>query len=146
MDPTALGNFGKSTDLVNLLEEEFKSIRSKFLPILDRNLAHQQARFEVSSLADLLIRCAFSKTLPARFKIKTGFGGKFNADKILTLKRAWAKVIDEKYPSLGFSAEADLAPPDLEKTEEDKMLEEKVDIKHLGVQPPEVSQEDTSEV
>ena len=130
---------------MNLLEEEFKSIRSKFLPILDRNLAHQQARFEVASLADLLIRCAFSKTLPANFKVKAGVG-KFNADKILTLKRAWAKVIDEKYPSLGFIAEADLATPDLEKTEEDKMLEEKVEIKHLGVQPPEASQEDTSEV
>ena len=145
MDHTPLVNFSKTTDLVNLLEGEFKIIRSKFLPILDRHLAHQQARFEVATLADLLIRVAFSKPLPANFKSKAG-GGKLNADKISTLKRLWAKVIDEKYPSLGFSAEADLASPDQEKTEEDKMLEEVVDIKHLGVQPPEASQEDTSEV
>ena len=94
---------------MNLLEEEFKSIRSKFLPILDRSLAHQQARFEVASLADLLIRSAFSKALPANFKVEAGVG-KFNADKIITPKRVWAKVIDEKYPLLGFSAEAALAP------------------------------------
>ena len=145
MEPTALANFGKSTDLVNLLEEEFKNIRSKFLPILDRSLAPPQSRLEVATLADLLIRSAFSKTFPANFKVKGG-AGKLSADMFNTLKMAWAKVIDGKYPLLGFSAEAAPATPDLEKTDLDKMLDEKVESKHLGVQPPEDPRADTSEV
>ena len=145
LEPPALTLFSKTPDLVDLLERELKNIRSKFLPILDRSLAPPQSRLEVATLADLLIRSAFSKTFPANFKVKGG-AGKFDVDKINIIERAWANVIDEKYPLLGFSAEAALAPPDLEKTEEDKMLDEKVESKHLGVQPPEDLRADTSEV
>ena len=123
------------------LEQEFKSIRSKFLPILDRSLAPRQARLEIASLADLLVRSSFSKGFLSNFKVKQHVG-KLNADKINILKMAWAKVTDEKYPLLGFSVEADLVPPDAEKTEDDKFLEENVDPKHLGLESPAHPQED----
>ena len=135
LDPPALIHFCKCVDLVNMLEQEFKSIRSKFLPIFDRSLAPQQSRLEVAFLADLLIRSAFSRSLPANLKIK-GATGKFNSDKIIIIKRAWAKIIEGKYPDLGFSSEADLVDPELEKTPEDKLLMEKVEPTHLGEEPP----------
>ena len=141
LDHKALIRFSLCSDAMDLLEQEFKSIRFKFLPILDRSLAPQQARLEIASLADLLVRSSFSKGIPSNFKIKK-HAGKLNADKINILKIAWTKVIDETYPRLGFSVEADLVPPDAE----DKMLEEKVEIKHLGVQSPEAPQEDLSQV
>ena len=134
-------NFSKRPDVVDKLEQELKSIRSKFLPILDRSLSHLQSRLEVGSLADLLVRSAFCKALPSNFKVKK-VPGKLSVYKVNMFKIVWAKVIDEKYPLLGFSVEADLVPPDAEKTEDDKFLEEIVDPKHLGLESPAHPQED----
>ena len=112
-------------DLIERLEEEFKISRSKYLPILERELAPQKCRLELAGLGDLLIRSAFSKALPAHLKIK-GASGKMTPERILLLKRAWAKIIDEKYPDLGFSVEAELNPQDNLATPELKILSEKV--------------------
>ena len=136
LDPQALVNFSKCIDLVETLEEELKSSRGKYITILERQLAPQQARYEFACLGDLLIRSAFSKALPAHLRIKGG-SGKLTSDKILLLKRAWAKIIDDKYPDLGFSAEAKLNPEDHEATSEHKLLMEKVDSKHLSKEPQE---------
>ena len=131
LDPSALINFSKCSDLVVKLEHELKSARAKYLPILERQLAPQQARFELACLGDILVRCAFTKAFPAHLRIKAGTG-KLTHEKIQTLTQAWAKIIDEKFPDLNFSASAELQIKDINADAHRQILMEKVDAKSLG--------------
>ena len=102
-----LVNLSKATDIVAKLEEELKSARASYLPTLEKQLAPQQARLEIATLADLLVRLAFGKPYPVHMNLKSS--GKFTPEKIKTLKEAWAKTIDDKYPDLLFTTATGLA-------------------------------------
>ena len=113
-----LVNISKSTELVNKMEAELKLARASYLPILERQLAPQQARLEIAGLADLLVRCAFQKPFPAHMNLK-GLS-RWTPEKVKTIKQIWAKATDAKYPDLCFltatgleSLGADAADKDL---------------------------------
>ena len=122
----------KKADTLQALEQKLRELRDKYLPILEQSLSTKQARLELSTLMDLVIRCILSKPWPDALS-KTMHKvplGKFSAEKVQHLAALWAKTVDLKFPEAAFSTLAGLALPDTTKAGDEA---QEVDLTSLKV-------------
>ena len=98
------------------------------MPLLEPALGARVANLEFSVYMDLLVMCLFAKQWPCDLDPKVSLPvGKFSEEKVKALGIHWAKVVDQKYPTLGFAAASGL----LEESQEDPGQDPAVDLQRL---------------
>ena len=89
------------------LETHIRSIKQKYMPILEPLLGSQQARLAVSDYINLVVRCILCKPWPKDMKISLPVG-KYSDEKVLELGGCWAQTVDLKHPHVSFAEKAGL--------------------------------------
>ena len=109
LETSTVTSLVKKQDLVDVVDKELRTLREKYLPLLEKLSSPKQARLDLAWLADLVIRCLLSKAWnPAcPFKVPVGTG-KFTADKIKVLAGHWAKWVESEYPESNFCKDSGL--------------------------------------
>ena len=100
----------KKAEQLTAVESKIRELRDKYLPILEVHLSPKQARLELSTYIDLIIRCLLAKPWPSSLQkfLKKVHTGKYSSEKIKDLGASWAQSIDEKYPDMQFSSTSGL--------------------------------------
>lgn len=111
IETSAVAGLVKKPAYPDLLEKLLEGARTSYLPILAKELTAVQARLELVDLADLLLRSALGKPFKANSSGKgvSGGGGMTEA-KARQLSIAWASGVDQRYPDLQFTLQANLQP------------------------------------
>ena len=109
LDTKSLDIVANKPEALRLIEALLKEARETYLPILERALSPSQARIELFTYANLLVRCFFAKPFPADLGGKVGtLTGKLTREKAKDIGIFFASRIDERLPELDFSKETGL--------------------------------------
>ena len=123
LEPSAIVNgLVKKPELLKQVELKLRKIRDDYLKILDETLGESQARLELASYCDLVIRCLMGKPWPESLKPGKLTPGKFSNDKVRAIGIEWAKHLDLKYPEMDFARKADLLPEKGKDDEDDSQV------------------------
>ena len=136
LDKGTLVNLAKKKDLTQTLEDRLRQTRTKYLPILERQLSEPLAKHELADLAVVWIRCLVSKPLAAEWAKGTSTG-KFGESKLEELLALWGAHMDRKFPDIGFLRESGLVPPTKALGAESAAMSEIVCLKALAQDNPE---------
>ena len=113
---------------MSALEKTITELKGKHLPLLEPDLGARVASLEFSVFMDLLARWLFAKQWPCDLDPKVPLPvGKLSEEKVKVLGIHWAKVVDRKYPTLGFTAASGL----LDESQEDPDQDQAVDLQSL---------------